>query len=243
MIKMSRRACTVFARPLRTFLVLTFSAALQGCVSVQPAPESALANLGELKMALREYHDSGRYAHDLDAVDARALEYVRAQASNVAKPALVLDIDETSLSNWEQIQADDFGYFVDGPCDSLPKGPCGALAWDESGRAAAIAPTLKLFDAARLAHVAVFFVTGRHEAQRAATERNLRKAGYSDWSDLFMRPNGTHTPAAEYKSAQRAAIEARGFTIIANVGDQPSDLAGGHAQRGFLLPNPFYRIP
>ena len=36
---------------------------------------------------------------------------------------------------------------------------------------------------------------------------------------------------------------AQGFTIIANVGDQPSDLAGGYAERTFLVPNPFYRIP
>jgi len=27
------------------------------------------------------------------------------------------------------------------------------------------------------------------------------------------------------------------------MGDQPSDLAGGHAERSYLLPNPFYRIP
>ncbi|MGH6919121.1 MAG: HAD family acid phosphatase, partial [Geminicoccaceae bacterium] len=38
-------------------------------------------------------------------------------------------------------------------------------------------------------------------------------------------------------------IQAQGFTIVANMGDQPSDLAGGHAERTFLLPNPFYRIP
>jgi len=225
-------------------LLMAAIGVLQACASMQPAAKSAPANLGELKTALREYHDSGRYARDLEAVDARALDYVRAHASSVAKPALVLDIDETSLSNWEQMQADDFGYFVDGACDHLPKGPCGALAWDESGRAAAIAPTLKLFDAARQANVAVFFVTGRHEKQRAATERNLTQAGYAGWSGLFMRPAGTRTPsAADYKSAQRQTIEAQGFAIIANVGDQPSDLAGGHAQQGFLLPNPFYRIP
>ena len=41
----------------------------------------------------------------------------------------------------------------------------------------------------------------------------------------------------------RAKIAAQGFTIIANVGDQPSDLAGGCVERAFLLPNPFYRIP
>jgi hypothetical protein len=41
----------------------------------------------------------------------------------------------------------------------------------------------------------------------------------------------------------RERIEKDGYTIIANAGDQPSDLAGGHAEMTFLLPNPFYRIP
>ena len=46
-----------------------------------------------------------------------------------------------------------------------------------------------------------------------------------------------------YKSRERARIERRGYTIVANVGDQDSDLAGGHAERAFKLPNPFYFIP
>jgi hypothetical protein len=59
-----------------------------------------------------------------------------------------------------------------------------------------------------------------------------------------MVPEGTHYPsAASFKAPVRAAIEGTGYTIIANVGDQPSDLAGGHAEKTFLLPNPFYRIP
>ena len=41
---------------------------------------------------------------------------------------------------------------------------------------------------------------------------------------------------------RRQKIEADGYAIIANLGDQPSDLAGGHAEP-FLLPNPYYRIP
>ena len=39
------------------------------------------------------------------------------------------------------------------------------------------------------------------------------------------------------------AIEAQGYDIVANVGDQYSDLAGGHADRAFKLPNPFYFLP
>jgi hypothetical protein len=59
-----------------------------------------------------------------------------------------------------------------------------------------------------------------------------------------MVPEGMHYPsAADFKAPVRAAIEAAGYTIIANMGDQPSDLAGDHAEKAFLLPNPFYRIP
>jgi len=34
-----------------------------------------------------------------------------------------------------------------------------------------------------------------------------------------------------------------GVTIIVNVGDQESDLAGSHAERTFKVPNPFYFVP
>lgn len=47
-------------------------------------------------------------------------------------------------------------------------------------------------------------------------------------------------PRARSRAGGRAAIEAQGYTIVANVGDQESDLAGGRAERAFKLPNPFY---
>jgi len=31
--------------------------------------------------------------------------------------------------------------------------------------------------------------------------------------------------------------------LIANIGDRDSDLAGGHAERAFKLPDPFYFTP
>ncbi len=46
--------------------------------------------------------------------------------------------------------------------------------------------------------------------------------------------------AIPYKSGERAKIEQQGFDIVANVGDQESDLRGGHADRAFKLPNPYY---
>jgi hypothetical protein len=107
-----------------------------------------------------------------------------------------------------------------------------------------IGPTLALFRQARASNVAIFFITGRPEAQRAATEQNLRNTGYEGYSALYMVPDGIHyASAANFKAPVRAAIGAAGYTIIANMGDQPSDLAGGHAEKAFVLPNPFYRIP
>jgi predicted secreted acid phosphatase len=236
-----------FARSRLLPLALAFAFLTPGNAAFAQAPAAIEvhqpANLGDLKPELRRYHDSGDYARDLAAVAGAAQAYVEERAGQVARPALVLDIDETSLSNWPQMIANDFGYIRAGAC-SLPKGPCGSHAWELSARAAAIAPTLRLFNAARAKGVAVFFITGRDETERAATARNLRRAGYRGWAGLVLRPAGSTTPsAADYKAPQRARIEAQGFTIIANMGDQPSDLAGGHAERGFLLPNPFYRIP
>jgi predicted secreted acid phosphatase len=213
-----------------------------------PSPASPLVaqppNVGEAKTVATAYHDSGAYARDLDLLASTAGAWIVRRAPEVSHPALVLDIDDTSLTNWEVIKADDFGRIFNGPCTTLPQGPCGWAAWDLLGKTPAIAPTLTVFRQARALNVAVFFITGRPESQRSATERNLRDAGYEGYSALYMVPEGAHYPsAANFKAPVRAAIEAAGYTIIANMGDQPSDLAGGHAEKAFRVPNPFYRIP
>ena len=222
---------------------------LVACTSTQPpgSDEPVLAqppNVGDAKIAATAYHNSGAYERDLTAVVAAASVWIAERAPQVDQPALVLDIDDTSLTNWEVIVADDYGRVFDGPCDNLPAGPCGWVAWDLRASTPVIAQTLALYDEARALGVAVFFITGRDEMQRAATEENLASVGYADYHGLYMEPTGSHyASAADFKAPQRARIEAEGFIIIANMGDQPSDLAGGHAERTFLLPNPFYRIP
>jgi predicted secreted acid phosphatase len=209
----------------------------------EPAAQSLPRNLGDLKLQITDYERSGRYQRDVVAVLSNAEAYVLRRAPLVRKPAIVLDIDETSLSNWPQIRANDYGRIANGPCD-LPAGPCGQASWVAGAQAEAIMPTLGLFRAAKTKGVSIFFITGRYETAREATEANLHKVGYDAWSALIMRPAGTSTAsAADYKAPERAKIAAQGFTIIANVGDQPSDLAGGNAERVYLVPNPSYRIP
>ena len=156
---------------------------------------------------------------------------------------MVFDIDETALSNWEAIKANDFGRVYNSPCDNCPRVP--ADCWRGTCRTVdVIPPTMDVYNTAKDRGAAIFFITGRPESQRAATERNLADVGYAGYTRLIMEPDGTHYySAADFKAPQRQAIEQEGYTIVANMGDQPSDLEGGFAERTFLLPNPFYRIP
>jgi predicted secreted acid phosphatase len=230
------------ASAVLTALLLIFGPA--GLAIADPVEDTAgePANIGDAKTAAVAYHDSGQYEHDLAVVAAQAIDWIGIQAPITQRPAVVFDIDETALSNWEVIRANDFGRFINGPCN-LPDA-CGWRAWDLTAQSTVIQPTLDTFNMTKALGAAIFFITGRDEGQRAATERNLRSAGYTGYAPLIMAPPGVQfASAADFKAPQRAAIEADGYTIIANIGDQPSDLAGGHSQQTFLLPDPFYRIP
>jgi acid phosphatase len=229
-------------------------AAAIDCAKVKPFNEQWPINIGLLATALRQYHQCS-YDADVKAVLDAARAFVVEEAPRVAKAAVVLDIDETSLSNWALMDHNDFAYVGSGACDLRSSSACGQQEWEHSARAPAIAPTLELFNALKELKdkdgnpVAVFFVTGRHDDpfERIATEYNLRRAGYDGWNALFMRPDHPPgEPVSAYKSATRALIENGrdyGYRIIANIGDQISDLEGGHATRCFKVPNPFYYIP
>jgi putative acid phosphatase of HAD superfamily subfamily IIIB len=99
---------------------------------------------------------------------------------------------------------------------------------------------LELYRDARARGVAVFFITGRPPQIRSSTETNLRMGYDKGWDGLHMKPADTGTQA--FKAGTRTTIDQRGFDIVANVGDQESDLDGGRADRAFKTPNPFYFI-
>jgi predicted secreted acid phosphatase len=212
-------------------------------VPIIPPPVQP-ANIGDLKFAATDYHNSGAYLTDLQIATAPAIAWINDEAPRVDRPAVVFDIDETALSNWEALKANHFGRVSDGGCDRLPQGPCGLAAWDQRAQSTVIQPTMDVYRAAMDRGAAIFFITGRAESQRAATERNLHDVGYTGYTRLIMEPTGAHyVSAADFKAPQRGQIEQQGYTIIANLGDQPSDLDGGFSEQTYLLPNPFYRIP
>jgi acid phosphatase len=212
---------------------------------------SGTAGVGDYASALKAYHDSGAYDQDLATVDGRAQDYLSerlfqhgvgpckngtirtADHHGCERAALVLDIDETSLSNYANIAATNF-------TSTTGQLAIGVVAANDPP----IQPTLDLYRFAKSRGVAVFFITGRPASiplVRTQTEANLQSAGYQDWNGLILNPS-IGGPATPYKSAERAKIEQQGYDIVANVGDQESDLRGGHADQAFKLPNPYYFI-
>jgi acid phosphatase len=234
---------------------LTFFAGVSiwafGCIAVaaqQPAPvvssnaaAERIPNLGTLKTELKQYHDCtcrcGCYAHDLDAQADRAIEFLHRLAAHRRpheKLALILDIDDTTLSTYAQMVGADFGY-----------DPATYDQWLASAQAPAIPGTLRIYKEAQKLGLSVFFITGRKEVLRAATERNLRAQGFDSWNLLVMLPadHGSQTTGA-FKAMARRQIAAAGYTLALSVGDQWSDLKGQpEAEYSVKYPDPFYFIP
>jgi len=218
-----------------------------GCTTTAPAqpsgcPAVPLLSLPDVQAQITDYIDSGRYDADFAAVVAGARAWLEERAPKATRPAIVLDIDETSLSNWAAYRVNGWSRILGGSCD-LDQGPCGIRSWQAMGRSSALAPTVALVRRAHDLGVAVFFITGRPSQLREGTERNLSEQGYA-WDGVVLMPPGAHfDSAADFKAPERQRIAERGYTIVLNMGDQESDLEGGHAERTFKLPNPVYLLP
>jgi predicted secreted acid phosphatase len=208
----------------------------QGCAGRQ------VPSLYETQGRIERYISSGQYDADVLAVVQRARTYMEKRAAAVQKPAIVLDIDETSLSNWPAYRVDGWARLINGPCD-LDRPPCGIRAWQASGASRAIAPTLALVTRANELGVAVFFITGRPAELQVATERNLTEVGYK-FARVVLQPVGAEfASAVDFKAPVRRRIAEEGYTVILSMGDQESDLRGGYAEKTFKLPNPVYFLP
>jgi acid phosphatase len=117
---------------------------------------------------LLRYHDSGEYEWRIQEVANAAREYLQTRAGNASpqgKLAAIFDIDETALSNWHAMADCGFcSYAIEAKLYPIDHDP-------------AITPVLELFNAARKSGVAVFFLTGRPNAQRDLTIKNLNEVG------------------------------------------------------------------
>ncbi|HMF53145.1 MAG TPA: HAD family acid phosphatase [Edaphobacter sp.] len=206
-------------------------------IAAEPVP-----NFGVQRYRLADYAEcvgtEGCYWADLDAQTKRAAAVLdRAIAVKKAgeKLALVLDIDETSLSDYCEMRSVDYGFLQ----EEFNK-------WVVSPQAGmAIPGTLELFNKARAAGLEVFFITGRSDDLREATARSLEQVGFKGWKGLALRVGPQkQMSTVEYKGQERQKIVDAGYRIVLNMGDQWSDLNGqARGETSVKLPNPFYYLP
>jgi hypothetical protein len=219
----------------------------------QHVTSKQIPNLGIVKNQIKAYYgDTGGqqptvgsdYWAEVTGVEGKALKqlpHLLKKATDA--PALVFDVDDTTLSTYNYEVTHDFGYNAQENADYIHNHGMG--------------PVFGMVDFANYAAskgVTVYYLTGRPESQRADTVRDLLAAGYPDVTDatLFMR-NRDNPPAylpceptcttIQYKSLTRQHIETLGFDIVMDVGDQYSDLDGGYTDSTVKVPNPMYYLP
>jgi hypothetical protein len=206
-------------------------------------------NLDHAKNAIRAYFGEVRgedgtfrfsedsaWHHDVETVVGSAEAWIRDRASTGEddRLALVLDVDDTSLSNYPYLARTGFG--------------------DRRNREVlpAIGPVRDLAVLAHELTITLFFISERTTARLEETTENLSAVGFPSARDCFFRPASPPYPPflldpacrpAVFKTAAREFIESQGFVVVASVGDQESDVVGGHRERAFKLPNPMYEVP
>ncbi|MFJ2934810.1 HAD family acid phosphatase [Streptomyces sp. NPDC087219] len=193
----------------------TATLALTAFLVVGPAPTASASDPdghSTSAAALKDV-DYTTWRRDVAAVVAQARPYIEERSRNAGdeKQAIVLDIDNSSLET-------DFHPFWELPTP-------------------AIAEVRALVREAHDRGVDIFFVTARPGIIHSLTDWNLKQVGYPV-DGLYVRSlPDLFAEVSAYKTEQRAKIEGKGYTIIANIGNNTTDLVGGHAERTFKLPD------
>ncbi len=191
---------------------------------------------------------TSNYARQMKQIVANAEAYlaaaVQGYGGGVGKPAVVFDIDDTLLNTYDYEIAEQFGYT-----------PASNLVWIDDAAFPAVFYMPQLVRFAASHGYAVFFITGRPQSQAAATIKDLTSAGYAapKPGHLFLKQptaptylhcaNPSNCTTIEYKSGTRKHITSLGYDIVADFGDQYSDLLGGDAGHQVKIPDPMYYIP
>jgi len=196
---------------------------------------------------------TGAYASEMAGIEATAEGYLASpytgnghtHISPHGTKAIVLDIDDTTLNTYSY---EIYSNFVFNPTTNA--------AFVNAGVFPAVFGMPDLVQQAQAEGYTIFFLTGRPISQFAPTKGNLVAVGYPDVPDSqvylkdltapWLSSCATSTPVCtttQYKSLTRQHIESLGYDIVANFGDQFSDLNGGFADRTFKIPNPMYFLP
>jgi predicted secreted acid phosphatase len=263
---------------------------------------SAIAGTGATATWNTPLNLQSNYANEARSVAEKGDNWLSAR-SKVANRAIVLDVDDTTLTTWnyELYSNWDFNPTTNAIFVGLTQINPPPAAPTFSGNMFPATPgMLDMVSHAKALGYAIFWITGRGDSQHQATVANLQNdsaaglppidnvtlsgktiaevdanyvaptpinTGHGGFTDgLFTKPPvGSYPayldtpefcgpfihatpqplscPTIQYKSGTRAYIESQGYDIVADFGDQFSDLEGGFADKTFKMPNPNYYLP
>ena len=234
------------------------------------------------------------YANEARSVAAKGEHWLKSHRK-VANRAIVLDVDDTTLTTWNYELYSNWDFNPASNANFV-----GLTGTTFTGNMFPATPgMIDLVSHAKALGYAIFWITGRGDSQHAATIANLVNdaaaglpnidvvtynghdvpevdagyvlptpldTGHGGFADgLFTKPPvgqypayldtpqfcgpyihaspAASCPTIQYKSGTRAYIESKGYDIVADFGDQFSDLEGGYADKVFKMPNPNYYLP
>jgi len=189
-------------------------------------------NLRAAKQAIKKYHQSGEYDSDLNHLTSQWTTYFTNLTAGT-NDIVVFDIDDTVLSSWSEMMINDFAY--------IPK---LFFDWINASKATAIPQTVNFFNFLRGKGFKLFFVTGRQEADRAPTERNLSQESITNYTRMIMRnsTNAGQTAAVFKAKVRQELVVVEKFHIVGTIGDQLSDMYGDYCGYRMKVPNFCYFI-
>jgi hypothetical protein len=241
-------------------------------VTFTPKSEKQITNIDVLRQQIKNYYgdplSTGVFAQDsYYAKEARGVagageRYLAHPKNHLSgQKAILLDVDDTTLNTYNYEIFSNFAF-----------NPVTNAEYVTKQLFPPVPGMVHMVRRAEAEGYAIFFLTGRGAALEESTLGNLTSdgigvdAGYpepttltngedglftkppvADYPDYLQAacaddPNGSCT-TRHYKTATRAHIESLGYDIVANFGDQFSDLEGGFSDRTFKLPNPTYFLP
>lgn len=228
--------CSKLSLLFISLILLAPTALAHSTVEIEAMHSQASPSLPPISEALK-FSYSKESKKEFDQAVARGKAAIdKALENKETKKALcvVSDIDETILDNRPYIEKEVAK-------DVKEVNWEGFAAWVNEAAGKPLKPSIELLAYARKKGLAVFLISGRVEKLRRATITNLVKYGIA-YDGLYLRGNDDKSSAIPMKSAYRKQIEAMGYEIVVNIGDQFSDLAGGYAIDCEKLPNKMYYI-
>lgn len=211
------------------YITILLSFLIISCTKTDTAIQ--IINLSIAKKQVQEYYESGRFDRECSKIIDEAILTLDKMVVK-EKSAVIFDVDETALSNYNYTKEIGFGYNYNTWNE-----------WQQKGIAPVISQSKRFYDYLVSRKIHVIFLTGREDFVRESTRRNLIEKGYEQFDTLIVRnKDGDKISAASFKSSKRENLIKSGYIIIGCIGDQESDFVGGNTGIIIKLPNYLYLI-